>query len=143
MLGCLVVDVSSPSSFLHEYGHCLDNLQGGSKQLSEQAAFYHTYCLYKDALIASLGDEGAESMRKSNSKYNLSYYLLNTEAFARCFEMYLVRVLKLNSSLCKQEEGLGWAYPDDDELMESVKTYFDALFETINRGTSDKYPEAA
>ena len=133
MLGCLVVDVTSPSSFIHEYGHCLDNILG-DYPLSDMSGFYKTYSIYKECLMESLRSDMAEYKRiyESKSKYNLSYYLLHTEAFARCFEIYVARVLGLNTSLCKMDEKLGWAYPKSERLTESIKEYFDSLLATVN-----------
>lgn len=144
MVGCLVVDVNSPDSFIHEYGHCLDNLVNGKYPLSDLSGFYEVYLIYKECLINALQADMKEykKMRTSKSKYNLSYYLLHTEAFARCFEIYVTRVLGFETSLCKKDTKLGWAYPVSEKLTQAVKEYFDCLLVTVN-GTDAEEASAA
>lgn len=134
MLGCLCVDIRSPSSFIHEYGHCIDYMQGSRHALSDMSDFYPVYTLYRKALIAKLkrDPEKTKALSNTKSKYNLKYYLLHTESFARCFELYVVSCLKLETSLCKQDGEMGFAYPEDEELLKCIKQYFDALRVTVN-----------
>ena len=61
-----------------------------------------------------------------SSKYNLAYYLLPTEIFARCAEIYMVRTLGINNSLVNTFIS-GFAYPDDDILKTYIDTYFSNL----------------
>lgn len=135
MLGCLCVDINSPSSFVHEYGHCMDNVAGnGRLALSDMEGFAHVYSLYADALISAVNkDSDVKQKLSGGSKYNLDYYLLKTEAFARCFELYVAEVLGVDTSLCKQASEMGWAYPKDEKLLEAVEGYFSGLLVTVNR----------
>lgn len=136
-INCLCVDVSSPSSFLHEYGHCLDYLNGKGRTLSDEGGFFAVYSRYARALKEELAKNEHSGMRKKlagRSKYNLDYYLLHTEAFARCFEIYCTKVLKIRNSICKQEDKMRFAYPQDERLLELVKDYYDRLFSSLNGG---------
>lgn len=136
MFGCLCVDLRSPSSFVHEYGHCLDHVMSpGRLALSDKEDFYKTYSLYATALKRAVtGNKDVAAKLSGGSKYNLDYYLLKTEAFARCFELYVVETLGIDISLAKpSEDDMGFAYPkDDEELMKSIEGYFDALLATVN-----------
>ena len=135
-LGCLCVDINNPSSFIHEYGHCIDReAEEGIKALSDKKDFYPVYARYK-ILLNDYADKASETMQKrlkGTSKYNLDYYLLHTESFARCFEMYVTRTLGMTNSICKQLEDDSFAYPLDDELMKLIKDYFDQLFLKLNQ----------
>ena len=57
-------------------------------------------------------------------KYDLDYYLTPTEIFARCGEMYLVRVHDVRNSIVTEALS-GFEYPEDPELTELLKNYFD------------------
>lgn len=136
-INCLCVDVNSPSSFIHEYGHCMDYLVGKESPLSDQGAFWSVYQKYASALKSELRKEENADLKKrlsGKSKYNLDYYLLHTESFARCFEIYCCRVLNVRNSICKQEEKMSFAYPEDEGLLKLITEYFDQLFASLNQG---------
>ncbi|WP_294240707.1 hypothetical protein [Pseudobutyrivibrio sp.] len=131
-LGCLCVDVRNPDSFTHEYAHCIDNTIGRSgKNLSDEADFYCCYSAYRrafnDAVRKSLT---AKDVLKG--KYNESYYLQKTEAFARCFEMYVSRVLGVQNSICKPDSKMDFAYPFDEKLEAEINKYYKVLFEQLH-----------
>lgn len=127
-LKCLCVDVRKPSSMAHECFHMLDFENG---RLSGKYSFYRICELYEGLLrkaMDSLNRDDALYVRLAGkSKYNLDYYLEPTEIFARCGELYLTEVLKVDNSLVKPEGG--FAYPKDEGLMGLVKNYFDNFFE--------------
>ena len=79
-------------------------------------------------------DVNLKKKLRSSGKYNLSYYLQSTEIFARCFEMYLVRTMKVNNSLCRPESG--FAYPEDEQLDRACEEFFSALLEQL-KGEKD------
>lgn len=124
-LRCLCVDVRYPSSMIHEYFHMLDSLNG---DLSEKYSFYEIRKRYEELVREDMKNASEEQKRvlQGKSKYNLSYYLIPTEIFARCGEMYMVRHRKVNNSLVKDDGEFG--YPKDDILDRMISRYFDAMF---------------
>lgn len=126
-IACLCVDLRHPSSFVHEFGHCIDHSSG---KLSDRGDFYVIKYIYeKDVRAAMEADDGLKGRLSSGGKYNLGYYLLSTEIFARCFEMYCTRKLGIKASICVPEKG--FAYPEDPELDKRVFEYFDRLLDTF------------
>ena len=71
-------------------------------------------------------------------KYNLQYYLRKCEIFARCGEIYLFRNRKVISSLLKPEKTKYFCYPEDDELNNLIKNYYDDLMIKLNERTTAK-----
>lgn len=136
-IGCLCVDIRYPDSFVHEYGHCIDNTLGkNNRNLSDEAEFFNCYYAYKVAFSnAVYHSETAKDTLKG--KYNDAYYLQKTEAFARCFEMYVTRTLGMQNNICKQDEKVSFAYPKDDALMEQINSYFDKLFEMLHEQNAE------
>lgn len=135
-LNCLCVDINSPSSFLHEYGHSIDYILSGIRGLSSKDDFSRCLTTYKECVLSGLSKEDNAQLKdrlNGTSKYNLSYYFTPAEVFARCFEMYVVRILKVNSSICKPDEKMGVVYPKDDRLEELLKKYFDKLFDSLKQ----------
>ena len=133
---CICIDIHSPSSFVHELGHCIDHIASDKLiPLSEQGAFISLWYKYSYLLDKSFWNLSADvrDRLKGSSKYNMSYYKVKTEVFARCFEMYVVRVLGFNNSICMQDEGDSFAYPKDDGLDEMIKAYFDKLLGTLHK----------
>ena len=124
ILKCLCVDVRSPGSMVHEVGHAIDYHLG---HISAQYTFQGVYDRY-EMLLTKYVDraKGPQvDILKGKTKYNLQYYLMPTEVFARCFEMYVVRIRGIDNSLCKPEAG--FAYPEDEELQAAMKEFFDGI----------------
>lgn len=121
-LRCLCVDLRMLWSTAHEYFHLLDYHYGN---LSQKASFEPVYSRYSELLKR---DREQISMICKGSKYNMDYYLMPTEVFARCAEMYLVRILTVENSLVEPDSKKSFAYPDDEELMENIKRYFGDVF---------------
>lgn len=117
---CLCIDISSPSSMIHEYAHLIDHEYGN---LSDKQAFVEIKEWYSAFMKGQKEDYPKLS---GKTKYNLEYFLIPTEIFARSMELYFTDVLGVNNSLVKRE--YGFAYPEDEEFKNLVKTYFDSLF---------------
>lgn len=122
--GCLCVDIHSPSSFIHEWGHLLDYKFG---RASKYADFYEIRRTYTALLDREMKDD---AQWKGHTKYNRAYYLEPTEIFARSFEIYMSRIKGVKNSLLK--DTVGFAYPEDEYYLRLVKEYFDKFLVTIN-----------
>lgn len=124
---CLCVDLRCPSSMVHEVFHMIDFHEGC---LSDRYSFYRVRRVYEECLRAAVGalpdGDSVKERMMGRTKYNMSYYLTPSEIFARCGEMYMIRILGVDNSLVKPEEGI--EYPDNTELMEMVRDYFDRYF---------------
>lgn len=138
---CICVDIHSPSSFVHELGHCIDHITSDdTTPLSESSDFYQLwkkYCYLLDRSYYELTSD-AKKLLSGASKYNMSYYKIKTEAFARCFEIYVVRMLGFDNSICKQQESSAFAYPDDESFNAMVKEYFDMLLAKLHDDALDE-----
>ena len=117
----LCVDIRSPSSFIHEFFHMLDD-QLGDPSLDPD--FEEIVAEYKKAFLLGLSEENSTVKAKMNgsSKYNIRYYFRRAEIFARCGEIYLVRVLGVESSLLKPD--LEFAYPKSETLDSLIAEYY-------------------
>lgn len=123
-LKCLCVDINYPQSLAHEYFHMLDYKYN---QLSKDYSFYDIYGCYKEECVKELKKDKTlyKRLNKSSLKYNLAYYLHPTEVFARCGEIYLVRILGIDNSIVQPENG--FAYPKSKKLEEKIACYFDSF----------------
>lgn len=132
VLKCLCVDIRCPSSFAHEMMHMVDYENG---KLSRSYGFEKTLELYRSSLEAELEkDQLTRKLLEGKGKFNKEYYLQSSECFARCGEIYLVRICGIDNSIVKPDEKTsGFAYPRNEKLEESIKEYFDALFKKNNR----------
>ena len=146
MHACLCVDVRFPGSMAHEVGHMIDYHAG---HISDSTGFldvYDCYAYLLRELARTTDDLGLKAKLNGRSKYNLSYYLQSTEVFARCFEMYLVRIIKVDNSLCARRPGI--VYPEDDELNELIESFFSTFMvglrgESSNEKERRKVPKGA
>lgn len=134
-LNCLCVDVGCVRSFIHEFGHLIDFVSGDGV-LSERDDFYQLWNIYCDALddyLKKNKESEAAKRLSGGSKYNLSYYKVKTEAFARCFEIYCTEYLGIKNALCNPDERDAFAYPTEDKVVMSfIREYFDKLMERLN-----------
>ena len=124
ILKCLCVDVRYPGAFVHEVGHAIDY---HLDHISDKYFFSKIAERY-ESLLKSYVQKGKKediAVLKGKTKYNLQYYLMPTEIFARCFEMYVVRIRKIDNSLCKPDGG--FSYPEDEKLMEMITLFFDEI----------------
>lgn len=125
-LNTLCVDIRSPATFIHEYFHMVDNQLG---DLSLDTGFQDIVEQYKEAFLKELEKEPSSIKEKMNgrSKYNISYYFRRAEIFARCGEIYLLRVHKAESSLL--QPSLGYAYPESETLDSLIQDYYQSLLQ--------------
>ncbi|MVX63650.1 hypothetical protein GKZ28_08070 [Clostridium chromiireducens] len=118
-LKCLCVDITSPSSFMHEFGHHLDYTLS-DRPLSLQYDFRSILRAYTKRY-----DSHLECNPYLNRKRN--YFLTPTEIFARTFEIYLVNK-GLSTSFLKDKDDMDISngYPGmDEEFISSINSYFD------------------
>lgn len=122
ILMCLCVDITSPMSFMHEFGHHLDYTLA-EKPLSLHFNFIPVIRAYTLLYDSQIGDD----------KYLLrkrKYFLTPTEIFARTFEMYLVNKGVITSLLKdKDEMTINCGYPADidNSFMSVINSYFDSF----------------
>lgn len=125
---CVCIDVRSPSSYVHEFLHMYDHFHG---MLSEGYDFKEIRLQYEACLqeyLSDCEDPDLKARLNGNSKYNLDYYLVPTEVFARCGELYFTRFRGVDNSLLKFERGFD--YPENEKLLELIKKYYDQHFLT-------------
>jgi len=121
---CLCVDIRHPSSLVHEFGHLIDYTLG---KLSSQTGFTRLKTLYMEQLYSKMErDEAFRKRMESSTKYNLDYYSLPTEIFARSFELYVAKVLGVRNSIVP--DTFSDVYPDNDGFLREVENYFSSLF---------------
>jgi hypothetical protein len=75
------------------------------------------------------GEPEKVKVLQGKTKYNLAYYLQSTEVFARCFEIYLARIRKVDNSLLSPTKG--FAYPEDEELEVLIESFYTTLIENL------------
>ncbi|SED13898.1 hypothetical protein [Paenibacillus sp. GP183] len=127
----LVIDLDGPDSFFHEIGHMNDyTFRLDGRLLSESFDFLPVYEAYVEMVRRNVSQlvPGDHFLAQwfGKTKYNASYYLRNTEVFARSYEMYLFVVKGIRSSFL-QETYESPVYPMEDAYLETVKRYFDQL----------------
>ena len=125
---CVCIDVRSPSSYVHEFLHMYDHFHG---MLSEGYDFKEIRLQYEACLqeyLSDCEDPDLKARLNGNSKYNLDYYFVPTEVFARCGELYFTRFRGVDNSLLRFERGFD--YPENEKLLELIKKYYDQHFLT-------------
>lgn len=126
----LVIDLDSPDAFVHELAHQLDHNSIQGLTISDLSGFYAVSSLYEQLVVSDISQRPEyDPFRISwngKSKYNQSYYLENTEIFARSFEIYLKLVKKFDSSFLKEDYSSPY-YPNRPEFLSLIEQYFDGL----------------
>ena len=125
---CVCIDVRSPNSYVHEFLHMYDHFHG---MLSEGYDFKEIRLQYEACLqeyLSDCEDPDLKARLNGNSKYNLDYYFVPTEVFARCGELYFTRFRGVDNSLLRFERGFD--YPENEKLLELIKKYYDQHFLT-------------
>lgn len=120
-LRCLCVDITSPSSFMHELGHHIDYTYS-ERPMSLQYEFRNILREYTKAYDAQKGEDAYLS-RKRN------YFITPTEVFARTFEIYLVNK-KVDTSFLKDKKdmNISGGYPQfDKKTINQIVSYFDSF----------------
>lgn len=118
---CICVDIKHPDSMMHEYIHMLDDVLG---DISRSDEFYDVRRTYKAAVNKIIKEDNIIL----TGKYDRTYYFAAAEIFARCGEIYMTDVLKVNNSLVKPEMDKQFAYPKNEELLSVIRNFFDDFF---------------
>jgi len=126
------VDIQEPSSMIHEVLHMIDYTSLHNANLSSSYEFRSIVERYKvitDKRVDKLSDEdGFKKRWNGSTKYNKDYYQSTREIFARCGEMYIEKVLGIDSSLVKSDSRV--LYPsDDDFLVELCSKYYKKIIQ--------------
>ena len=120
-LKCLCVDITSPSSFMHEFGHHIDYTYS-TRPMSLQYEFRNILREYTKAYDKPRGeDKYLYNKRK--------YFTTPTEIFARTFEMYLVNK-KIETTFLKEKKDMNIinGYPEfDEKVINQINDYFDSF----------------
>ncbi len=126
----ICIDLRDPSAFLHEFMHMIDYHGYSNYKLSSRYDFRKIIKKYIDALdntVENLPDDNPFKIEyRGHNKYNRGYYCNSAEIFARCGEIYLARILKIDNSLIRTLTD--YVYPNDDELTEMIKNYYQDIF---------------
>lgn len=130
---CICVEISHPNSFVHEFGHMLDYLNGSISNRLVNQSFSELYERYVHLFDQALSDNPYLKKKYQAggkaSKYN--YYLRETEVFARSFEMYVSACINFSNTILRSKEEYmenELIYPyDDDIYMELLFKFFDGL----------------
>lgn len=119
-VNCICVDLRSPSSFAHEAFHMMDYACG---RVSSGYSFRKVLEKYS-LLITEEVENNVDLKKNLKGKYDLNYFLIPTEIFARCGEIFLSRIMGIDNSLIKPEEEKNFAYPDNKELNNLITEFF-------------------
>lgn len=131
----LLVDVSSPASFVHEYFHLLDYSVDVDGRLSDREEFSILYDMYKREVnhaVSGLDDSNPfKVMWESKNMHNKEYYLSKREAFARMGEVYFGRKLGKDISLAKSFSELqeSVVHVTTEEFVNNVVEVFDGFLQ--------------
>lgn len=132
-VNCVCVDLSAPTSFFHEIGHCIDYTFSKTGMLSRKSSFRHIVLNYRRLFEQQLNSLSDDSPYKEYLKHKKSYYFATTEIFARTWEMYLINVKNIESSFLKPTLSLEKGYPEaNDTFYEDIKDFFDSLLEEMD-----------
>lgn len=123
------IDIRYAYSMVHELFHMIDYTTLQNECLSNLINFRAIFDKY-----IQLTDEKASSLPEDSltrrewfgkNKYNKDYYQTPTEIFARCGELYIVKVLGIKNSLCAIDLlDSELYYPEDKEFLKMVEKYF-------------------
>lgn len=143
---CVCIDLDSPGSYIHEMCHMIDHTTYPGMNVSELFEFRFIADRYEELLddyMLQLDGEHPERKKYcGKSKYNRDYYMMPTEIFARCGEMYFKRTLKMETNLLKSCKG--FEYPDDAKLNDLInKFYSEKIFTNVGKSKESKNTGAA
>lgn len=120
------VDIRSPKSMVHEILHMID-YKGHKETLSSLPNFRGIIDLYREItneMVNKLDKNDAFREKwEGNSKFNKVYFQNSKEIFARCGEIYVRKVLKIDSSLVGGDDNK-LLYPEDDRLLSMIEKYY-------------------
>ena len=125
-LDTLCVAIRSPASFIHEFFHMIYDQLGG---FVLEIEFEPLVEEYKQAFEKSYEklDSTTKERLSGNAKYNKSYFFRQAEIFARCGEIYLVKILKVENFLIQPD--FAYAYAPSEKLDRLIKALYDKLLE--------------
>ena len=128
MLNILAIDVRDSSSFIHEYGHYLDDTYGREEGMisNNSRAFAKIRSMYATNLLdCAMGTNEYSHIIKS-----WDYYTTPTEIFARAFELWVHYTIDGDTCLTKQTETYNnlAVYQAFKPICQQVFDYFDELF---------------
>ncbi len=112
----LLVSASSIGVLVHEYAHAMDAFLGRPSRSGDFAWVHIRYC---SEIRGTLGDS-----------QSMSYYTSEVEAFARCYEIYIM--IRDGPSAILRDLTDSKAHPRNDKLDALIVEYFDGL---MSRGT--------
>lgn len=126
------VDLESPYSMIHEILHMIDYTTLPNTTLSSMFNFRGIIERYRDVTnrkVEALDENnGFRSLWNGKTKYNKDYYHSSKEIFARCGEIFVHKILRIESSLVKAENQM--LYPTDDEfLLELITKYYSSIIQ--------------
>lgn len=121
---CLCVDIRSPESLTHEYGHLIDYSLGS---LSTQYAFSGIRSAYTAHLQNQMECNPIFRKRMQRRTYGIGYYSTPTEIFARSFELYVSKILAVRNSIVRETFDPD-IYPQDTAFLNKVLAYFNSFF---------------
>lgn len=128
---CICVDITEPSSFIHELGHHID-LSTGNTSRSMDSKFKILAIKYRKELLESVSLSDMDTQEYYKTKK--SYYNTPTEIWARCFEIFLVKIKKCESSLMPAKHALivKKGYPNcSKELLEIINQYYSEIIPNL------------
>lgn len=127
------VDIKGPSSMVHEVFHMIDYTTLNNSCLSSMFNFRNIierYRIITDEMVGELNDEaGFKSLWNGKTKYNKGYFHSAKEIFARCGELYVNEVLRIDSSLVKSSDKI--LYPKDEFLLELLEKYYTTIVQLV------------
>ena len=108
----VVIPVSEPGYFVHEYGHALDFCYGNP---SRSVEFLPVIAMYR-TMVSEAAPDG----------FDREYYFRPTEVFARSLEVYVMS----RAGLCKLQRDVSESpyHPMSVRYVNAVVQYFDSLF---------------
>ncbi|MCQ4925064.1 hypothetical protein NE686_18325 [Tissierella carlieri] len=126
------IDLAAPSSMIHEIFHMIDYTTLTTSILSSLYNFRGIVERYReitDKKVDSLDDTNKFKIKwNGKTKYNKDYYHSSKEIFARCGEIYIEKILGIESSLVKADNRI--LYPTDDEfLLDLIKKYYSSIIQ--------------
>lgn len=124
---CLCVDIRSPESLVHEYGHLIDYTNGSLSEKKDFREIKQHYVQYLHAQMEK--NKTAKSLMEGKTKYNFDYYSRPTEIFARCFELYIGKVLGVRNSIVPITFS-DMIYPQEENFLLTIAEYFNTMFGT-------------
>jgi hypothetical protein len=124
-----VIDVDSPSSFIHEFWHMLDFYLWEISANNEFKKIVENTINYIKNTRLNTTDVKLKEKLLWETKYNLEYYSRPREIFARSFELYFSLYKNQRSPLLEIESKYKNDFPYNvwKEILIDIKDYFDKI----------------